>query len=226
MRTLIFGTSYSDSQEKRWVIQQWDRITRQLNPGTDTLIVDTEAPAFPHNVSIDEIYRFPDNPGHLSKTGQDGWGRAFCKGLEIATLRNYDYAVHIEADLLFARPVAPIIERMARFGVGAAAPMANPYQFIETALLFLDMRWVREADFIARYDWEHPPLGGPLPEQRVESILSDKFFALPLRGARNDLGTITPRNMGQMFPQSIDWLTHATPAVFRAMMGMNGLAEA
>ena len=229
--TLIFGTSWVPDQERRWVLDQWVAVTRKLNPDTDMLIVDSASPAMPlFPASAPDVamaFRFDDNIGHLSRTGRDGWGRAFCMGLKIAAERHYDYVVHAECDLLCARPVGPIIARMAACGVGAAAPMAWPHQqMIETALLFMDMRWVRESDFIARYDWEHSPTGLPLPEQRVEAILADKFFALPLRGARNDLGQITAGNIKQAFPAGCDWLTHATPGVFRAMMAANGLSEA
>jgi hypothetical protein len=59
-----------------------------------------------------QVYRFPDNIGHLARGGKDGWGRAFCKGLEMAIDGQYDYVVHIEGDSLFKRPVLPIIRQM------------------------------------------------------------------------------------------------------------------
>ena len=223
-RTLIFGTSYVGDQQAKWLLEQWVEVNRRLNSSKDcaVLIVDSASPCLPAGLNV---FQLGKNIGHLSRTGQDGWGKAFCVGLEMAAQKGFDYVVHIETDLLFARPVAPIIDRMARFGVGAAAPMANPWHYIETALLFLDMRWVRESDFIARYDWEHSP-AAPLPEQRVQAILADKLWALPLRGMRNDLGALTAGNMAGRFPEGIDYLTHATPATFRAFLAMNDLQEA
>lgn len=228
-KILIFGTSWCPDQERKWLLEQWIRINRTVNPDCHALIVDSASPALPERIDggMGVMFEpFQDNIGHLSRAGRDGWGRAFVKGLEWADRFGYDFAVHVEADLLMARPVAPIIDKMARHGVGAAAPIAHPYQYIETALLFLDMRWVRESEFIARYDWANPPPAGPLPELRVEAILGDKFWPLPLRGARNDLGTITAKNMGQVFPQGISWLTHANTATFRAFLALNGLQEA
>src|SRR5579872_7105927 len=115
-RTLIFGTSYIADQQAKWLLQQWAAVTRKLNPDADMLVIDSASPVQFRLVDLDiRSLGFTDNVGHLSRTGRDGWGRAFCFGLETALREKYDYAVHIECDLLFARPVAPIIKRMAEF---------------------------------------------------------------------------------------------------------------
>lgn len=229
-RALIFGTSWIPDQNARWVLDQWIAITRKLNPGTDIVIVDSASPAladtgpWPGLAERVGFVRLPDNIGALSRGGRDGWGRAFCKGVELAIEGGYDHAVFVECDLLLARPVAPIIDKMVRCGVKVASPMANPYVWIETALTFMDVGYMREIDFIRRYGWETAPFT-PLIEFRLEEIFGDKFFALPLRGIRNDLGALTPRNLRQMFPMGVDYLHHCSPAVFRAFLAMNGLDE-
>jgi hypothetical protein len=221
-RTLIYGSSWIPDQPARWVLEQWVRITRKLNPGVDVLIVDSASPAFPEKSP--RVVRFDDNIGALVKGGRDGWGRAFCAGLQHAIDGGYEWAVFAECDLLLARPVTPIIDRMVQCGVKAACPMANPYAMIETALTFMDVAYMQEIDFIRRYDWGTAP-GTPLCEFRVEELLGDRFMALPLRGMRNDLGGLTPRNIRTMFSNGCDYLTHCSPAVFRAMLDMNGLSE-
>lgn len=223
-RTLIFGTSWIPDQTARWVLDQWVRITRKLNPDTDILLIDSASPAFPvGGVGVRDV-RFPDNIGHLWKTGRDGWGRAFCRGIEIASAKGYEFAVFIEADLLFFRPIAPIIDRMAACGVGAAAPMAHPYMFIETGLMFMDLAYMREIDFIRRYDWQNSPKM-PVVEQRVEAIFDSggRYFSLPLKGTRDDGNGIVAKNLRTLFPAGCQWLHHASVATFRAFLAMNDL---
>ena len=146
-------------------------------------------------------------------------GRAFVAGLQHAMDFDYDYVAHIECDLLFARPVAEVIDKMRRSGVRAAAPMAMPYQFIETALCFFSVPYLREVDLIRKCDWEHPPTNGLLPEQRIAEICEGELFALPLRGFRNDMG-VGAGQLSRMFPHGIDWITHAELPVLRRFVEM------
>ena len=127
---------------------------------------------------------------------------------------------------MFARPVGPIIDRMVSCGVGAAAPVAHPYQFVETALMFMDVRYMREIDFIRRYDWPNSPRL-PIIEYRVEAILDSggKYFALPLKGTRDDGKGMVARNIKTLFPTGADWLHHASIATFRAFLELNQLQE-
>jgi len=219
--TLIFGTAYIATQEQRYVLTLWRDLVTKLNPATDILVVDSASPALPDVGSI-KVLQLGDNIGHLGTTGRDGWGRAFCAGLQHAISAGYRYAAHIETDLLFARPVSEIIAKMENANVRIAAPMAYPHQFIETALMFMDVRYIAETGFTEAYDWERMT-PGIYPENKVLQITEPALFALPLRGLRNDFGQLSPKTMARMFPLGIDWLTHADPATLRAFMEVNGL---
>lgn len=225
-RVVIVGTSYVDGQERRWLADQWLRLVRHFNPGCDVGVFDTASGAVDWRPSgVQWRHRFEDNIGHLSKTGRDGWGRAFAAALDttIAWNSHYDYVVHIECDLLFARPVMPIIERMRRCGLKALSTVATPYQFMETGLMFLDAAYARDTRLVERYDWQNPP-ADRLPEHRIEALLGDDLYLLPLRGRRCD-GGLRPGYMALTFPFGCDWLTHASVACYRKFLEMNGVAD-
>ena len=219
MRVLIFGTSYVDTQEKKWLAEQWLRLARELNPSANILVVDTPTPVewMPPYTWAHSFY---NNIGHLTKTGKDGWGRAFAKGVQLAD--DYDYVVHIECDLLFARPVMPIIERMQKRGIKALSTVATPHRMMETGLMFLDMEYVRETGLIERYDWETSSLT-ELPERRMAKLLGDDLFLLPLWGFRDEDRVLTPATMIPNFPAGVDWLTHASTACYKQFLNINGL---
>ena len=225
MRTLIIGTSYVQGAASAETFRMWVGLTRRLNPDCEILVIDSASPSIPPRNYPNFPFRminFPDNIGHLSRSGRDGWGRAFTAGLQHAIDERYDWVVHIECDLLFARPVSEVIDRMVRNSVRAAAPMAIPYQFVETALMFLSVPYIREIDLIGRYDWEHPSANGLLPEQRIGAICAEAMFALPLRGFRNDMG-VSAVQLERMFPQGIDWIHHAELPVLRKFMEMQNV---
>lgn len=220
MKVLIFGTSYVDSQERKWLAEQWLRVTKSLNPGVDVLAVDTPG-------SVDWLpqeqwsCQFVDNIGHLAKNSRDGWGRAFVKGIEVADMVGADYAVHIECDLLLAKPVMPVIDLMANHGIMALSTSAYPHRFMETGILFLDMSYVKESRLIERYDWENPVPG--LPERRVEALLGDDLFLMPWWGFRDDYNVLEPDALKEHFPAGMDWITHASVPCYKRFMDMNGL---
>jgi hypothetical protein len=221
MRVLIFGTSYCEGQPARYLFGQWLDLVTRLNPDADILVVDSASPDLP-DTGRAQVLQLGDNIGHLTKTGRDGWGRAFCAGLQRAVEGGYDWVVHVETDLLLARPAAPTLDRMARSGVKVAAPMAYPHQFIETALMFIAVPFIREADLIRRYDWQSLK-PDDWPEVKLERLVREDLFTLPLRGLRNDLRQITARNMRVVYPNGIDWITHAEPGVCREFLKVNGL---
>ena len=220
-RVLIFGTSYIDTQERRWLAEQWLRLVRAVNPGISVAVIDTPGPV-DWRPPTDWDFRFVDNIGHLTATGRDGWGRAFVEGLRQADAIGYDYAIHIECDLLFARQVMPVIERMRRHGIKAVSTVAAPHRFIETGLLFLDMEYVRDSRLVERYHWQTSSLQA-LPEQRMEALLGDDLFLMPWWGVRDDDKLLTPGTMTAHFPVRMDWLTHATVPCYRRFLEMNGV---
>lgn len=222
-RVLIFGTSYVDRQERKWLLDQWVRINRKLNPECDLLIVDTPG-GFDFEVDV-ETYRFEDNIGHLTRTNKDGWGRAFTHGVEHGIAAGHDYIVHIETDLLFARPVMPIISLMDGFKLPWLSTQANPHSYMETGLFFMDAERTDDYGVIEQYNWENPPEDRMFfPERRMRALLGEYLFYLPLQGMRDDVahGRVDLR---KSFPYGMDWLTHSTVACYRTFMDMNGLLE-
>jgi hypothetical protein len=225
--TLIFGCAYIDSQERKWLADQWLRTSRALNPGAAVAVIETPGPVewYPrgdHGFMWDMHYKFDDNVGHLTVTGRDGWGRAFATGLDQARAMNYKYAVHVECDLLFVKPVRPIIQRMAERGIKALSTVAMPHRMIETGLLFLDLEYVRESRLVERYDWETSSLI-ELPERRMEKLLGDDLYLLPLWGFRDDDKVLQPATMASHFPAGMDWLTHASVPCYKRFLDINGM---
>jgi hypothetical protein len=220
VRTLICGTSYVQGAAAAQVFEMWCALTRRMNPDTPILVIDTASPMTLVGGPNMDIVRFPDNPGHLFHGGRDGWGRAFSAGVQNAIDMECDWMALLDCDLLLARPVAGIIDKMIRSGVRAAAPMAIPYQFTETACSFWNVEYLKEIDLIGRYDWENPQANGLLPEQRIDQICAGEMFALPLRGFRNDM-RVTAEQLPRMFPTGIDWIHHAEIPVLRRFMEMN-----
>lgn len=218
MSTTIFGTSYLKDATDLWVFRQWLNINRTLNKDADIIVVDSASPVSPEVADFpcadnERLIQLGDNIGHLSRTGRDGWGRAFTQGLLAA---DSNWIVHIETDLLLARPVQRIINRMEISAVEVCCPWALPYPFVETALMWFDGHWVRKHDLARRYDWEH---GRGLPEKRVEEIAGEDLWIAPLRGLRMDV-------RDQALPAPLDWVTHATVAQYRQFLRQNGLPEA
>lgn len=235
MKPLIVGTCYVADEATREIVIAWSLLNRKLNPGIDILLVDSASPFDPNHFLPRKaprhaniiVRRFPDNIGHLSKGGGDGWGRAFCHGLETAMMLGYSHIAYIDADLLFARPVMPVLEKLQRCGVGVACPFDTTYQFVENGLVFADLWALIQAGFIEKYDWPNsPPPTSPeaLPERRFEMILHDVLFTLPLRGLRNDGGVLTRENIGQ-FPYPLDYLTHCADfGLYDRFLQMRGIA--
>lgn len=225
-RTLIAGTSYLPDQARLELAQLWSRVARHLNPHTDIILIDSASPFDPATVMPPdiEIIRFPDNIGAISQGQRDGSGRAFCKGLEIAVERGYDYCMIWEADTLFTLPAAPIIKKMHRIGVKVAAPFADPYAFMEWAVCFWSTQYVKDSKFIERYDWEHAPKW-PIPEFRVQSLVQDEVFVLPIRGYRNSMNNLNAANYKSVQPYfPFSFLTHCQDfGLYYQFLDMNGI---
>jgi len=216
-KVLVFATTYADTPEKARLVGQWRDLHGAINPGCDLLLVDSASPALQGWLGEVDIYRFPDNIGHLARGGKDGWGRAFSKGLEIAIDGQYDYVVHIEGDSLFKRPVLPIIRQMMAGGIKAASvPVEGTRRketgWAETGLMFFSVDYLWQSKFIEKYDWwNRQPK--PYPEQAIFDILGDDLTMLSLKAERGDKGQITPDNVA-----ALDWVTHATPEAYDAFV--------
>jgi hypothetical protein len=234
MKPLLFGTCYVADEAMRDLVIRWSLLNRKLNPGLDIMLIDSASPfdpryflptKAPQHANI-IVKRFDDNIGHLSRGGGDGWGRAFCRGIELAAYLGYSHIAYIDADMLFARPVMPILQKMERVGVKVACPMDCMYGFVENGIVFADLDYLRDVEFIRKYNWgASPPAASfdTLPERRFEKIVEDDLFTLPLRGLRNDQGDFTVANFQQhnVIP---DYITHcADQRVYDAFLTEHGI---
>lgn len=225
MKVLIFATTWIDTPQRRHLIRQWVDLHTALNPDCDFMLVDSASPllglppgferATPYcaHHQTRRLASFFDNIGHLSHGGRDGWGRAFCQGLRAAVEDRYDYAVHIEGDSLFRRPVMPIIDQMARDGIKVASvPIgygdAQRSTWVETGLMFFEVDYLRNSNFIAGYDWPNRT-AKPEPEIVIRKMLGDDLAMLPLKAERSDKDEITVDSV-----TDYDWVTHCLPEVY------------
>jgi hypothetical protein len=233
MRVLIFGTNYVATSERVWLIEQWMRLHVALNAGCNILIVDSASPKIWGNVIrwdgrgktfVDgcEVSAFPDNIGHLARGGRDGWGRAFCYGLQAAIDGGYDYVVHIEGDSLFRLPVMPIIEQMRTGGIRCASvPVRGTKRletdWVETGLMFFEVAYLAEQSIVQRYNWEEcePKRRYPhCPEWHMHGIVAPELRLMPWRAERGDKNQITVDNVAEF-----DWITHCAPEVYDRFVG-------
>jgi hypothetical protein len=208
-RTLIAGSSYIATEERAREVFLWSRVNRRLNPDCDTLLVDSASPI---NITrelydVNTVMREHENVGHANGGGADGWGRDLTTIIDYAISRSYDWLVFIESDLIFTRPVAPIIDKLRRIGCLAAAPMTPQYQFIETGLMFLSVPYLAVSRFAALYDWRATN-ADEIVERKVERLLADELLCLPLRGIRNEINFATRENFSTAFRYGCDYLTH------------------
>lgn len=228
VRPLIYGTCYVDTPEKRAAVILWANVARYLNPDIDILLIDSCSPFnpahfLPRNLDI-SIKRLDENVGHLSRGGRDGAVRSICEGMQWAIDNEYTHCVHWECDLLFARPVTPILKRMADSRVGVACGFDRNHQFCEFGISFYDVLYLIQNKFIEKYDWKNSPAADRaenLPERRMENILGDGLWILPMRGLRNDFNQITRDNIRNL-NYGLDYLTHVGDnELFNIFMEMN-----
>jgi len=144
-KILVAGSAYIHDEGLRELCKLWSRTVQHLDPNVDIVIIDSVSPFEPavflgwQCINEDEynsgranehdlhrwVYKFNENIGHLSRGGQDGAGRTFCKSIELGIEGGYDYVVIIETDLLLFRSVTDIVGRMARNGTMIAAIFRN-----------------------------------------------------------------------------------------------------
>lgn len=216
MKTLIAGTSYIKDQHALWLAQTWVALGKSLNPDSDLLLVDTPAP-FDPVVELDcdsrlAIRQFPDNIGHLTSTGRDGWGRATMEALSYAIQHDYDYVALLDADLIFCQSSEAIFRMMEDEHRVACSVRCPEYGWLE-GIFFFNVRWLRATNFIRRYDWPNMQFG-QLPELIMESLIGADLYLLPLLGSRDDGQRVTPESA-----RDLVWLTHNhDPETYRALI--------
>jgi len=227
--TLLFGTFYVDSPDRDALTDLWKRLHLALNDDCDVLAVDSHSPIKkfedwpPYDGKRHRrmYFSFPDNIGHLSRPkvtlGRDGWGRAFCKGLEVACELGYEYVAHIEGDSLFRLCVSDVVKQMKTEGIDCASTNVHGLrtpgldkQWIETGLLFFSTDYLRRSRFIERYNWPERQ-ASPTPERYIrltilEKDLDDKQLRImPWKALRADKNQITKDNVSSL---NLDWITH------------------
>jgi hypothetical protein len=146
---------------------------------------------------------FADNIGHLGKGGRDGWGRAFCKGLEYAIIGDYDWVVHIEGDSLCREPLRPAVEKFAAEGIRVIAPPLRP-KWVETGLMMFSVGWLTGHEFIQRYNWDQR-VASPHPEEVIYELIGGDWYLLPWPMLRDDASKLTPENVGNYL-----WISHTS----------------
>lgn len=186
----------------------------ELNGDCDLWLIDSQSPMRPQLDERIQIFNFPDNIGHLSRPGvtqgRDGWGRAFCKGMQKAIDGLYDYAVHIEADSLFRLRVLPICRQMRREGIKVASIPVNSANkelplWIETGLMFFDVKFLKQSDFINKYNWPNRRRM-PTPEIVICRLLGNDVKLMPWKGIRQDKYPLINHN--NIEQGNYDWITH------------------
>lgn len=223
-RVLIYATTYVDCKERLLLTKHWLDLHQKLNPDCDFLLVDSMSPMQKDILALGKFtqpgdveqegqklrfFTFPDNVGHLSRKGRDGWGRAFCYGLDKAVEWGYDYVVHIEGDSLFRLPCVPIAEQMQREGVKVASipVLGTKYierAWVETGLMFFSVKFLRDNGFTKSYNWPRQT-GAPTPEVVIHRMLGPNLKMMPWKGLRGDKAQV---NNGNILALDLDWVTH------------------
>jgi len=229
--TLVFGTFYIDSEDRIGLTDLWKKLHLTLNDDCDFLAVDSQSPVkkFADWTPYDGwrhhcmYFNFANNIGHLSRRsttqGRDGWGRAFCKGLEIAIGLGYEFAVHIEGDSLFRLKVMDTTNWMRKEKVEIASTIVEGMRvpglssgWVETGLMFFTTDFLKRSDFIRRYDWPNR-FATPTPERWIRQFILEgqlgmtrqNFRFMPWKALRADRNQITKDNIGDL---NLDWVTH------------------
>jgi len=219
MKTCIMSTAYIDTEPKRVLMEMWLKLNRKLSPECDIIVIDSTSPKkmLPLPVSS---FRFDIL---LNGYHHDEAARSRRKGFEMAIGAGYDWMAYIECDLLFSKSVMPIIDKLERHKIKVAAAFEHQYQFIESQLMFYDLRYLAEIDFIKKWNWNASKVP-KFDELRQEEFFSDELFILPLRGMRNDIDFVTPENMRTAFKYGIDFLSHCKdPKCYDKFLEMNGI---
>ena len=225
MKTLIYSGVFCQDEDNREIVKLWGRLVAHLNPDVDILVFDSCSPFKPELFLHGDIsiHHFEDNPGHLSRGGGDGAGRTFCAGIDHAMQNGYDYCVHIESDMFLARPVMPLIERMHKASVKAAACLLPQYQFPEFGICAFNTLHMSRIDFTHKYNWKEAPKW-PIPERRVPDLLGDDLWIIPWYGTRNDQNQLNHHNMPGAFPYAPpDFITRVNIQTAMKFLELNNI---
>jgi hypothetical protein len=220
VKVLIFGTTFIDDELKLSLAEKWWKLHSAINPECDLLFVDSASPKQIHSPMI--ALQIGLNIGHLSRGGMDGWGRAFCIGLQYAIDNNYDYVAHIEGDSLCRLDVMSICTQMFHSGVDVLGipvkgTKIEEKDWVETGLMFFDVAYLYDAKIAETYNWRdcEPKRVYPhVPEWHLRKILGDDLVWAEWRAIRDD------RNM-MVDPIEYDWITHTTPDAFDRFFAHN-----
>ena len=234
MRVLVFGTSYCATQPKLRLLDQWAEALQRVAPDFDHLVIDSRSPVFdtaslpflarfgacrmipadPASFAVGHrsIVSFPDNIGHLSAGGRDGWGRAFSQGLLCGLAGGYDYVIHVEGDLLTRLDLPKVCRMMGERRIDALAGVTPNLGWLETGLVFLNVDFLRRSRLVEHYDWSRR-VARPYPEVVLSELLGDDLFLQLWRGSKDDTGLLRYRIV------DLHWLTKTKdPAVYNAFM--------
>ena len=234
MRVLVFGTSYCASPQKLRLLDQWAEALQRIAPEFDHLVIDSQSPVFnttaepflsrfglartiptdpvPIVAGHRSVISFPDNIGHLSAGGRDGWGRAFTQGLLCGLAGAYDYVIHVEGDLLTRLDLPKVCRMMGERRIEALAAVTPNLGWLETGLVFLNVDFLRRSRLVERYDRSRRA-ARPYPEIVLGELLGDDLFLQLWRGSKDDTGLLRYRII------DLHWLTKTKePAAYNAFM--------
>lgn len=219
-KILIFATTYVDSSDREKLTRQWLDLHSAINPECDFLIVDSNSPKpvldpewvarFKAEPQRFKFFDFGDNVGHLSRGGRDGWGRAFCRGLDYAVEHGYPYVLHIEGDSLLRVPARDIVAKLKEVNREVASiPVKGTARdipgWVETGLMCFSTAYLRRTGFTARYDWAKREVR-PTPEFVVLELIGRiNALMLDIKGLRGDKNQISAANVVRL---DLDWVTH------------------
>jgi hypothetical protein len=221
--TLIFATTYVDSGDREILTRQWLDLHTALNPECDFLLVDSASPKpvldekwsakFREDPKRFRIHDFGDNVGHLSRAnttkGRDGWGRAFCFGLDYAVEHGYEHVLHIEGDSLLRTPAWLLVGKLKKSGKSVASIAVRGTHrdipgWVETGLMLFSTDYIKRSHFSSVYAWPTREVR-PTPEFVVFRMVAHDMLMLDLNGLRGDKNQISAANIRAM---NLDWVTH------------------
>jgi hypothetical protein len=222
---LIVGTTWVNNRNRELLLRQYLTLTAKLNPNCDILLVDAPSPRliapgftkYEGKPGRRMIHRFAKNIGHLlfHGGGLDGWGRAFCFGLDAAVACGYDYVAHIEGDSLCRLDVMKIAKQMKAEHIACASvpTSTEPDTEVETGLMFFSTEYLARLDFTRKYDWPSRHIGltrATSPEKVIKKLLGNDLRMMDWKAVRGDNWALAPHSA----VATLDWVTHTYPPVY------------